>query len=334
VLVATDALSKRYGNVSALADCTLSVERGEVFGLLGPNGAGKTTLLRLLMGFLKPTSGRATIDGLDCYRQSVRVHRRLSYLPGEARLYRTMRGRGALRFFAEVRPEGNFARALQLAERMELDLSRHVAFMSTGMRQKLALVAALSAETPLVILDEPTSNLDPTVRATVAELVLEARRRGRTVMFSSHVLAEVEEVCDRVVILRNGRLVHTQEMSELRRQHRILAEIAGELPPPPDELARKVTIGELRDGRLAIDTGGPLPPLLGWLATLPVREMRIEPIGLRAVYERFHRRDSQAPADIATSTADSPPVADARAPDARAPDAPSLVTTDAPKDNA
>ena len=174
--VETQLLTKRYGGFTALDGCTLGVERGEVFGLLGPNGAGKTTLLRLLLGMLRPTAGHATIDGLDCYRQSLAVHRRLSYLPGEARLFRQLRGRETLKFFCDLRPEPSFPRALELAERLDLDLTRNVALMSTGMRQKLSLVAALAVETPLVILDEPTSSLDPTVRAEVIALVADARR--------------------------------------------------------------------------------------------------------------------------------------------------------------
>ena len=204
MLIETHSLTKRYRDLAALDDCTFGVARGEVFGLLGPNGAGKTTLLRLLLGYLKPASGRALIDGLDCYRQSVRVRRVVSYLPGEARLFRSMRGRQVLKFFAEIRPEGNLQRSIELAERLELELSRRVAYMSTGMRQKLALAATLAADTPLVILDEPTSNLDPTVRGIVLDLVSEARRHGCTVVFSSHVLSEVEAVCDRVAFLRRG----------------------------------------------------------------------------------------------------------------------------------
>ncbi len=314
----TESLGKQYRAVAALENCTLGVEQGEVFGLLGPNGAGKTTLLRLLLGFLRPTSGRALIAGLDCYRQAVQVHRRVSYLPGEARLYRGMRGRDALRFFSEVRPEGDFTRALELATKLELDLSRRVAFMSTGMRQKLALVTALSARTELIILDEPTSNLDPTVRATVGELVLEAKQLGRTVLFSSHVLAEVEEVCDRVVILRGGRLLYTQPMSALRRQHRILLDLSGPLPPPPVSLADQVSVETVGNGQAILDTSSPLPLLLSWLATLPVREMRIEPIGLRAVYERFHprlhaldHRGRSGPTNGPLPAADSPSTNDA-----------------------
>jgi len=288
LLIETHALTKRYREVAALDDCTLAVGRGEIFGLLGPNGAGKTTLLRLLLGYLQPTSGRACIDGLDCYRQSVRVRRVVSYLPGEARLFRAMRGRQVLKFFAEIRPEGNLHRSIQLADRLELDLSRRVAFMSTGMRQKLALAATLAADTPLVILDEPTSNLDPTVRGIVLDLVAEARGLGRTVVFSSHVLSEVETVCDRVAFLRSGRLVHTQVMAELRLRHRIRARLIGTLPPAPEGLDRDLIVQTSSEGHVTIETPGELSPLLRWLSSAPLEQMSVEPVGLRTLYDRLH----------------------------------------------
>ena len=160
--------------------------------------------------------------------------------------------------------------------------------MSTGMRQKLALVAALATDASLVILDEPTSNLDPTVRGTVLELVEEARGQGRTVLFSSHVLSEVEQVCDRVAILRAGELVHTQVMSDLRRRHRIHAIVRGAFPETPPEFDHQLQIRSRGDGRVTIETPGELSPLLGWLSTLPLDEVRIEPVGLRGVYDEFH----------------------------------------------
>jgi len=291
----TSSLCKRYGNVPALSDCTVSIARGEVFGLLGPNGAGKTTLLRLMLGFLRPSRGHALIDGLDTYRQSVRVRKIVSYLPGEARLFRSMRGRDVLRFFAEARPDGDHQRSLALARRLELDVSRRVATMSTGMRQKLALAATLAADTPILILDEPTSNLDPSMRALVMDMVREVKQSGKTVLFSSHVLSEAEEVCDRVAILRGGRLVHTQDMSALRRQHRIHATLQGTLPQAPPSLRSQFTKIRDTDGQITLDTVGELSPMLGWLATLELQEMRIEPIGLRAVYDRFHTDPCVAP---------------------------------------
>ena len=285
--VETHSLTKRYARVTALDGCSLTIERGEVYGLLGPNGSGKTTLIRLLMGFLRPSAGSAAIDGLDCYRQSVEVHARVGYLPGDARLFRQMRGREALRFFCQIRPGASFQRALDLAERLELELSRKVSLLSTGMRQKLALVAVLAAETPLVILDEPTANLDPNVRSEVLALVREAKAAGRTVIFSSHVMDEVEQACDRVGILRRGELVHVERIAELRRQHRIRARLIGPLAAAPAALADQLSIAAA-NGDVVIDTPGELSPLLGWLATLPLAEVTIEPLGLRAVYDQFH----------------------------------------------
>lgn len=288
MLVETQSLVKRYAQVTALADCTLSVDEGEIFGLLGPNGAGKTTLMRLLLGYLKATSGTAKVDGLDCYHQSVEVRKRVAYLPAEARLFSTMRGRDVLAFFADVRPGGDVQRSKRLADRLELDLSRRVAFMSTGMKQKLALAATLAAQTPLLILDEPTANLDPNIRHIVSELVRDARKDGQTVMFSSHVLSEVEDLCDRVVVLRAGRVVHTQVMAELRRRHLIRAKLRGEMPRPPQDIDGQLTIRKDHPGEVTIETPGELGPLLGWLASLPIEQVRIEPVGLRAIYAQYH----------------------------------------------
>ena len=287
MVVSTESLTKQYGSFKALDDCSLTVEQGEVFGLLGPNGAGKTTLLRLLLGFLRPTRGRATIDGWDCSRESVAVRMRVAYLPAEAKLFRTMRGRDVLKFFASVRPGGSLKRALQVAEQLDLDIRRRVAFMSTGMRQKLALAVVLSQDATLLILDEPTASLDPNVRREVMELVCETRRQGRTVLLSSHVLSEMEELCDRVAILRQGRLVHTQIMGQLRQRHRIVGRCLGELPEAPAQLQSHVHVSRDED-RVTIETTGDLARVLEWLSRLPLCEISIEPSGLRSVYDRFH----------------------------------------------
>lgn len=290
-LLETHELTKTYGRLTALEDCTLEIRTGEIFGLLGPNGSGKTTLIRLLMGYLRPTRGHASIEGLDCYSQSVAVHRRVTYLPGEVRLFGHMRGYEVLRFFSEIHPLGDYSRSLSIAERLALDLSRPVAMCSTGMRQKLALVAAIATDTPLVILDEPTANLDPSVRTEVLSILREARAAGRTILFSSHVLSETEAVCDRVCILRKGDLVHTQVISELRRQHRIRAQLNGPCPTAPAELAADLEIRADEKGKVTILTTCELSRLFGWLATLRISEVMIEPISLQAVYERFHSPD-------------------------------------------
>ncbi len=303
MIVQTERLTKRYGEFTALDGCTLGVPAGEIFGLLGPNGAGKTTLLRSLLGFIRPTSGSATICGFDCVTQSLAVRQVTAYLPGEARLFRRMNGHGVLEFFASLRSGCSRDAAKRVADRLGLDCSRQVARMSTGMRQKLALAVVLATDVRLVILDEPTANLDPTARAEVLRLVLEAREAGRTVIFSSHVLSEVEETCDRVAILRAGQLVHEQSVHDLRRSHRIRARLSGPFGGVPAALADQVSVVEhgadcaqpghvapaAAQGTIILEAADSLAPLLGWLATLPVEEMQVEPVGLGAVYDRFHR---------------------------------------------
>lgn len=287
--VITHALSKRYRDFLALDGVTLQIDEGEVFGLLGPNGAGKSTFIRCLLGFLKPTSGTATVDGLDCYLDRVAVHAKLSYLPGDARMYRTMRAKGLLKLFAGLRGDGSYQAALDVAERLELDLTRWVGLMSTGMKQKLALSIALSVDAPLLILDEPTANLDPTVRGQVLELIKRAKKCGQTVIFSSHVLSEIEEVCDRVAILKSGKLAFQQSLEDLSWQHRIRAttdivvaeQVAGLNVEEPPTVVQT-------DDRVMIETQGELSPVLKWLAEMPLRNVTIEPVGLRSVYDRIH----------------------------------------------
>lgn len=171
MIVATDRLTKRYGSFTALDACTLAVDRGEIFGLLGPNGAGKTTLLRLLLGFISPTSGSAMVAGHDCVADSLAVRNRVAYLPGEARLSRRMTGNEILAFFARLRPTCSLERATRVAARLGLDTSRQVARMSTGMRQKLALATVVATDCDLLILDEPTANLDEEGAAFVHRVV-------------------------------------------------------------------------------------------------------------------------------------------------------------------
>ena len=294
-IVQIERLTKRYADFSALSECCLGVRRGEVFGLLGPNGAGKTTLIRLMLGFLQPTSGRCLVDGFDPRLDGVGLRERVADLPGDARLPRHMRGGGVLKFFAEMHPCGDLDRSLAVADQLELQTRRRVGFMSTGMRQKLALSVVLGLSTPLLILDEPTANLDPTIRATVLDLVLTARDAGRTVIFSSHVLSEIEDTCDRVAFLRHGELVHELAMADLFQRHRITARRPDDPVRLPEEFTKSVTVEQVQHGRaeyLQIDTAGDLAPLLAWIDSLNLKQIRIEPLGLRAVYDLVHAGSS------------------------------------------
>ena len=293
MIVSSKNLSKSYGTFRALTDCNISVKSGEVFGLLGPNGAGKTTLLRTLLGFIKPTSGQACIAGFDCASQSVEVRQKTAYLPGEARLFRRMRGHHVLDFFSRLRADCDRKKCSAIAERLQLDGRRQVSRMSTGMRQKLALSMVLAIDCPLVILDEPTANLDPSARAEVLALVLEARNTGRTVIFSSHVLSEIESTCDRVVIMRAGHIAHEQSIATLRRRHRIYAQLAGPLTQIPESLADSISIIRESGSEAVLESTDSLTRVLDWLSGLPLSELKIEPVGLSAVYDRYHREDAR-----------------------------------------
>ncbi len=287
-LISIARLTKRFGKFTALDDVSLEVAHGEVFGLLGPNGAGKSTLIRTLMGFLKPTDGTAAINGLDCDRQRVEVHAGVTYLPGDARLYGLMRARFLIKQFCGLRSNASVEKALEIADRLELNLERWVGLMSTGMRQKLALSVCLAVDCPLIILDEPTANLDPTIRGRVLDLVSEAKITGKTVVFSSHVLSEIEEVCDRVGILKRGRLVFLKPMAEINQKHRIGFKISGQLSPPPEPLKSRVTIRQDHRG-YQVETPARVPEVLQWLAQHPIEDVNITSIGLRSVYDQFHQ---------------------------------------------
>lgn len=218
-IIQTERLTVYYGKHRGVVDLDLFVRQGEVYGFLGPNGAGKTTTQRVLLDILRPTRGRASVFGLDCQKNGVEIRKRVGYLPGELSLYPTMTGRQFLAMVGSVR--GNaidpaYRRAL--CERLQLDAGRKMREYSRGNKQKIGVVAAFMARPDLLILDEPTTGLDPIMQATVLELVREARNEGRTVFFSSHILSEAQEVCDRVGIIRDGQLVSTESVGELTRQ--------------------------------------------------------------------------------------------------------------------
>jgi ABC-2 type transport system ATP-binding protein len=219
-VIDTAKLTKYYGKQLGIEDVDLEVKRGEVFGYLGPNGAGKTTTIRTLLDFIRPTSGSATVFGLDIRQSSVDIHRRVGYLNGELALYNNMTGEDLLKYLGNLRGGLDWKYVRELAARFQCDLSRRIQGLSLGNKQKLGLLQAFMHKPELLILDEPTNGLDPLMQHEFYDLLTETKKEGRTIFLSSHILPEVEKVCDRVGIIRQGKLV-TVETIEALKSHSV-----------------------------------------------------------------------------------------------------------------
>ena len=216
-VIDVQGLTKDYGQGRGIFDLTFQVERGEVFGFLGPNGAGKTTTIRHLMGFIRPTAGQAAILGMDCFAQAAAIQAHVGYLPGELSLMDDLTGDGFLRFMAQMRGMTDLSAVGELKELFRLDGRQSLRKMSKGTRQKVGLVCAFMARPDLLLLDEPTSGLDPLMQNRFVELLLREKARGATILLSSHMFEELERTCDRVAILRAGRLAAVERTEDLRR---------------------------------------------------------------------------------------------------------------------
>jgi ABC-2 type transport system ATP-binding protein len=290
-MIETDRLTKRYGAARGIEDVTLSIEPGEVFGLLGPNGAGKTTTIRTLLDLLHPTAGSARIFGLDSHRDSVAIRARLGNLPGDFGYGRQASGRDALRLLSRLRGVVGLGRAEALARRFRADLDRPLGELSRGNRQKVGLILATFHSPELLILDEPTSGLDPLMQEEFLALLAEERRRGCTVLLSSHELDEVERVCDRVGIVRDGRVIAVERIHELlgraRRSASVEVEDSAGLA---GELRALSAVSDLQavDGRVTFKVAGDLNPLLAVLAKRQVVDLELSHPTLEEVFLTYY----------------------------------------------
>jgi len=290
--ILAEGLSKRFGDFQALAGLNLEVARGEVLGYLGPNGAGKTTTIRLLLGMLRPTSGRAEIFGLDVQRDTVAAHRRLAYVGGETSLWPSLTGAETLHLLGRVQGRADPAYRDELIERFVLDPSKKVRSYSKGNRQKLALIAGLASRADLLLLDEPTSGLDPLMEREFRRCVLEAKAAGQTVFLSSHILSEVEALCDRVGILREGRLVDQGTLAELRHLSAQTVEVTfpgrvPQLPPLPG-----VQVDPAGPNALRFAVSGSVGPVINALAGHPVTALVSREPSLEEIF--MHHYDGHA----------------------------------------
>lgn len=294
-LIQLDHLTRRYGRRRGVERVSLSVPEGALFGFLGPNGAGKTTTIRVMLGFLRPTSGQARIFGLDCWRDSKAIKRDVGYLPGDLRLPSWMNTASALSIFGAVRGRDLTGPGGELAERFDLDLHVKVRDMSRGMRQKLGLILALAHAPRLLVLDEPTSALDPLMQQSLHEFLRQLAAAGRTVFFSSHSLGEVEQLCDRVAIVRAGEIVADESLAALRNRagHDVTIWWKNGAPPPalkPPEFLN-LTRSEAAVWQGTLD--GPVQRLLDFLAGKPVEDLSVNRPDLENLFRRFYEREGK-----------------------------------------
>ncbi len=282
--IATQKLSKRYGETVALDELDLTIPAGEVYGYLGPNGAGKTTTIRLLLGLHRPSAGSAELFGVDAWGDPVRAHRRVAYVAGEPFLWPSLTGAETLEFLARLHGGTDVAYRNVLVERFQFDTNKKVRALSKGNRQKVQLVAALATRADLLLLDEPTSGLDPLMEMAFRTSVQEAKERGQTVFLSSHILSEVEAVCDRVGILREGRLVDEGTLASLRHLGAQVVEVtfAGE----PPSIAKLPGVHAVPAGRNALrfEVTGAVAPLIRALAEYPVQSLRSREPSLEEIF--------------------------------------------------
>jgi ABC-2 type transport system ATP-binding protein len=289
--IRTEGLSKRYGDVLALDSLDLTVEPGEVYGYLGPNGAGKTTTIRLLLGLLRPSAGRAEIFGLDCWHEPVAAHRHLAFVSAEPRLWPGLTGAETLEFLALVRGAGDGSYRDVLIDRFQLDANKKVRALSHGNQQKVQLIAAFSSRADVLVLDEPTGGLDPLMEMAFRETVVEAKASGQTVFLSSHILAEVEAVCDRVGILRAGRLVDQGTLAELRHLSAQTVEVTfdGDLPDLP--ALPGVEVEQAGANALRFEVTGGVGPLIASLARYPIVSLESRAPSLEEIFLHHYEGD-------------------------------------------
>ncbi len=295
IVIRTERLSKNYGRRVGIADVDMEVFAGEVFGYLGPNGAGKTTTIRLFMDFLRADKGTAEIFGLDVRKGGMEIRRRVGYLPGDVHLYENLNGRDYLRFFAHLRAGIAWASIEELASRLSCPLSQPIHSLSQGNKRKIGLIRVFMHNPDLLILDEPTSGLDPIVQHEFYRLIHEARNRGQTVFFSSHNLPEVERICDRVAIIRQGRIVATESIENLKTRSLRNLEIrfGEEIDGRAFEAVAGLEITSLDKRSLKGRMKGEMDTLLKTAARFKVNDFHSQEPDLEEIFLAYYGNDGQ-----------------------------------------
>ena len=286
--IQVEGLTRLYRNGRGIRQVDLAAAQGSVYGFLGPNGAGKTTLIRTLLGFLKPQAGQATVLGVDAIHRSREVRQQVGYLPSDPALYDFLSGRDNLEFALRMRGTSDRTRLKALADRLDVDLGRRVKALSRGNKQKVAIIAALAHDPDLVILDEPTSGLDPLMQEAFLDLIREERERGKTIFMSSHIMSEVEAVCDRVGVIKDGQMVAQDSVMNLKKQRvkYIRAEFAGVVPDLRS--LPGVTDWQAAGSQVRFTLAGSLAPMLTEMAKGQVVDLTVADPPLEEVFRQFY----------------------------------------------
>jgi ABC-2 type transport system ATP-binding protein len=288
-VIETKNLTKSYGKNRGIIDVNLKVRKGEIFGFLGPNGAGKSTTIRTLLDFIRPTAGNSYIFGMDCQKDQVAIKKRLSYIPGDVSLYGNMTGKRFLEYFGKMRGDYNEAKVRQLSSRFDISLERKMKEYSKGMRQKVALIQAFMNEPELIIMDEATSGLDPLVQQTFNDVLKEEVKNGTTIFMSSHILSEVEKICDKVAIIREGQIVAEENVEELQKKSGKIIDV---------KFAENIDEGSLKamhvsnvsrhNGYYRMIATGNIQDTLKDLSSRKVDDINIHPMTLEDIFMQYY----------------------------------------------
>jgi len=288
-------LSKKYGKLTALSDVNLNVEEGEAFGYIGPNGSGKTTTIRVVLGILQPTSGKATVFGMDSWKDAVSIHKRIAYVPGDVSLWPGLTGGEVLDLFVSLRGKINIPLREKLLNDFQLDPSKKCRTYSKGNRQKVALVAAFASDADMYIFDEPTSGLDPLMAQVFFHYVRDQKNRGKSIFLSSHVLSEVERLCDRVGIIREGKLVEVGTLSQLRHLTRVTMYVSTNKPLVGlEELAGVSGIRQQQEGVSFQVDADSIGSVVSYLSPHEVNKLECMPPTLEELFMRHYSADGNA----------------------------------------
>jgi ABC-2 type transport system ATP-binding protein len=308
-VIHTEQLTKAYGAHRGIIDVDLDIAEGEAFGFLGPNGAGKTTMIRTLLDHIRPTSGRAEIFGIDTIKDPVAIHKRLGYLPGEFVLYDKLTGGQTIEYFANLRGGVDRAYQADLIERLDVDPSRKFREYSKGNKQKIGLVVALQHRPELLMLDEPTSGLDPLIQQAFYTVIREAKTEGRTVFMSSHILSEVERTCDRVAIIREGRLVKVDRVEALRDMAHHTVELVFAGPVPMEAFAALPGVSDVvsEDHVLRMRVSGPVAPVVKAAASYDLSDFISREPTLEETFLAVYGPQGDGSAPVAQTTGEQAP---------------------------